>query len=68
MKNIFSLGCPKKMFKTQKCNLKKGPSQMDNISAEVEENFMGNNLEEKKIQWIFIIEVFMEIFRHPVLA
>ena len=44
-----------------------GPPQIDQISGQVAENFMGNNL-EKKIQWLFIIEVFMEFLRHPVLA
>ena len=36
------------------------------ISGQVEENFIGNNF-EKKNQWLFIIEVFMECLRHPFL-
>ena len=43
------------------------PPQIDQISGQVTENFMNNNL-EKKIQCLFIIEVFMEFLRHPVLA
>jgi hypothetical protein len=42
--------------------------QIDQISGQVTENFMSNNLEKKKNQWLFIIEVFMEFLRHPVLA
>ena len=57
----------KKRSKHKNAILKKGLSQIDKISAEIEENFMGNNL-EKKIQWIFIIEVSKEFLRHPVLA
>ena len=41
------------------------PPQIDQISGQVAENFMGNDL-EKKIQYFFIIEVFMEFLRHPV--
>jgi hypothetical protein len=68
LKNIFSLGCPKKNVKNTKMQFKKkGSPKIDQISGQVTENFMSNNL-EKKIQWIFIIEVFMEILRHPVLA
>ena len=42
----------KKTFKKQKLQFKKkGPSQIDKISAEVEENFMGNNLEKKIVDF-----------------
>ena len=43
------------------------PPQIDQISGKVAENFMGNNL-EKRNSVTFIIEVFMEFLRHPVLA
>ena len=43
------------------------PSQIYKVSNQVEENFMGK-IYKTEIQWIFIIEVFMEFLRHPVLA
>ena len=68
LKNIFSLGCPKKNVKNTKMQFKKiYPPQIDQISGKVAENFMGNNL-EKRNSVTFIIEVFMEFLRHPVLA
>ena len=49
LKNIFSLGCPKKNIQNTKMQFKKkGSSQIDKIGAEVEENFMGDNLGKKK--------------------
>ena len=48
LKNIFSLGCPKKNVKNTKMQFKKiYPPQIDQISGQVAENFMGNNLEKK---------------------
>ena len=45
MKNIFSLGCPKKNVQNTKMQFKEiGPPQIDQISGQVTENFMGNNL------------------------
>ena len=47
-KNIFSLGCPKKNVKNTKMQFKKiYPPQIDQISGQVAENFMGNILEKK---------------------
>ena len=47
-KNIFSLGCPKKNVQNTKMQFKKiYPPQIDQISGQVTENFMGNNLEKK---------------------
>jgi hypothetical protein len=46
--NIFSLGCLKKNVKNTKLQFKKkGSPQIDQISGQVTENFMGNNLEKK---------------------
>ena len=46
--NIFSLGCPIKNVQNTKMQIKKIYTlQIDQISAQVEENFMGNNLEKK---------------------
>ena len=45
-----------------------GPPQIYQISGQVTENFMSNNLEKNKKKWLFIIEVFMAFLRHPVLA
>jgi hypothetical protein len=48
LKNIFSLGCPKKNVKNTKMQFKKkGSPQIDQISGQVTENFMGNDLEKK---------------------
>ena len=45
---MFLLGCPPKKVQNIKMQFKKiHPSQIDKISAQVEENFMGNNLEKK---------------------
>ena len=60
--NIFLLGCPKKNVQNTKMQFKKiHPSQIDQISAQVEEIFMGNNL-ERKIQSLSIIGGIYGIF------
>ena len=48
LKNIFSLGCPEKKVQNTKMQFKKkGSPQIDQISGQVTENCMGNNLEQK---------------------
>ena len=48
LKNIFSLGCPKKNVKNTKMQFKKiYTPQVDQISGQVTENFMGNDLEKQ---------------------